>query len=122
MTQPSLFPDLVPLDPPVVEQLSAGQRLTLRQRGQVAVGIHPLRGGRVSTDPEARCGNCCHRLLVNLGTGRDYPKCLLYGLDSPLVTHGPATDVRAWWPACPQHQYGDNALSVDAYRSGPAPQ
>jgi hypothetical protein len=70
------------------------------------------------TDPY-RCGSCAYRRLVG-GHARDYPKCL-YGytetpipeaeqrpngptlrISTPRVTRGEASDVRAWWPACPQ--------------------
>ena len=59
---------------------------------------------------------------------RTYPKCWLpakaAGADGslrevyPRVTHSAASDVRAWWPACPDYSPGDS-LSPDAARSIP---
>lgn len=93
--------------------LSAGRRRTMRQLAMLTAGRHPF-GGRVHPEaapvddrsaPGRRCGNCSHRVLVN-GGQRDFPKCLLgatAGGDAPRLTHGAATDVRAWWPACTDH-------------------
>ncbi len=39
-------------------------------------------------------------------------------LGPPRVTHGAASDVRAWWPACADHTYGDG-ISDDAARHVP---
>lgn len=73
-----------------------------------------------------QCGTCRFRQPVN-GGNRDYPKCLfgreerpitdrmraayptLYGsakvvILTPRMSHGGATDVRAWWPACTDYQ------------------
>jgi hypothetical protein len=52
---------------------------------------------------------------------RTYPKCIAAvegteHLTAPSITHGAATDVRAWWPACIDYQPGDNSLSPDAMR------
>lgn len=98
--QPALFDGPAPIVLEVREALSAGRRLTLRQREQVAAGIHPLTGQKAA--PElGTCGQCRFRV-----PGR-YAKCHYRPGDTgPLlrVTHGPATDVRAWWPACPQFQ------------------
>lgn len=95
--------------PPPSIQLSAGQRLTRRQAEQIALGIHPLtlaytlirplhpHADRTRTanspqdDNTPTCGNCIHR-----ATG-GYPKCTE---PSAPRSHGHATDVRAWWPAC----------------------
>lgn len=94
------------------EQLSAGQRLTRRQAEQVAAGIHPLTGGRLHPDADRSrtktspqdgtptCGTCMARVALDYH-GKRYPKCL----EQPAnVTHGPATDVRAWWPACAKYE------------------
>lgn len=112
MTEPTLF-DLDPAAladrPAGADPVSAGRRLTARQADQIAHGIHPLTGGRLHPQaapgeprdaPGRRCGNCAHRRVG------EYPKCF-YGFDgrrAPRATRGPATDCRAWWPACPQHQ------------------
>jgi hypothetical protein len=116
MSQPALFPDLP--DPPAPEPgLSAGQRLTLRQRADVAVGRHPLTHGRLSADSAARCGNCRFRVLERWHD-RTYPKCA--ARDGARIAHSAQSDVRAWWPGCTDHEYGDPKLSPDAARSGPA--
>jgi hypothetical protein len=83
-----------------VVKLSADRRRTLRQARTLAQGFHPL-GGRLhlqaapAVDRKAegrRCGGC-----VNFRPGR-FAKC---GLGP--ITHGPATDCRAWWPGCVHH-------------------
>ncbi len=87
---------------------SAGQRLTERQAQDVRKGHHPLTGGPLHDladttarkgDPAGlayRCGTCVHRVSLN-HHGEYWPKC-----DLSTITHGQATDVRAWWPACPR--------------------
>ena len=96
--------------PPVFEvpKGSAGQRLTERQANDVRQGRHPLTGGKFHEQADMgakvgdsknlpfRCGSCIHRLLLRHHDGT-YPKC-----ERSEMTHGTATDVRAWWPACPQ--------------------
>jgi hypothetical protein len=76
-----------------VEKLSPDRRRTLRQRAAVDRGVHPLTGGRARPDL-GTCGDCVHRFVVPWHD-RSYPKC-----DLGPRTHGPGTDVRAWWPAC----------------------
>lgn len=103
-------------DPPRVEpieKLSAGRRLTRRQADDIAAGRHPLTlaytlvlplhadGDRTRTaaspqDGTPTCGTCVHRRTVDY-RGKWYPKCTH---DQAPLSHGPATDVRAWWPAC----------------------
>lgn len=39
----------------------------------------------------------------------------------PRVSSGAATDVRAWWSACADHEWGDPGLSPDAARCVPEP-
>jgi hypothetical protein len=101
------------------EELTAGQRLRARQAERIRFGCHPLSIGvciplhgdapRTAHANDGgtypRCGTCRFRLLVG-GGARDFPKCT-YGADltdsgrpGPRESHGPATDVRAWWPAC----------------------
>lgn len=122
-------------EPPPVEHLSADRRRTRRYLALLQVGRHPL-GGRLHDhaapvdDPHApgrRCGNCWYRQLLPYHA-RVYPKCLL-GVtnptdtdrlgDAPRVAHSAASDVRAWWPACRDHTYGDPRLSADAARHVP---
>lgn len=90
------------------------RQLTKRQAFLVRLGWHPLaralgRNLRLHRDAIAdptvrkggpRCGTCVFRQLRG-GAERDYPKCWL---DPLKVTRGPATDVRAWWPACTEYQ------------------
>lgn len=139
--QGALF-DMTPVVKPIPSGLSAGQRRTHRHRQLLERGIHPLSGPnayfRIRLHPNAappddptaagrRCGNCRFREL-QLHHDYRYPKCFWTGslgpdeLDKhgyPRVTHGEGSDVRAWWPACTDHEYGDPQLGPDAYRSGP---
>lgn len=95
MSEPSLFPDLEPAAPFVgepVEKLSAGRRLTLRQRADVDRGIHPLTGMALLGGDET-CGSCAHR-SPSSGT-HSWPKC-----DRMPIKASAANDCRAWWPAC----------------------
>jgi hypothetical protein len=96
-----------------------GQRRIARQRGVIAVGMHPLSLGpapylRVHPDAEReiggagpRCGTCRFRGTHN-GGQRDWPKCLWPEPENwrkrPRVTNGPGTDCRASWPACTDYQ------------------
>lgn len=93
MTDDVLFPGYEPAEPP--EALSADRRRTLRQRQDVANGVHPLM--RTPTDPEHTCGTCVHRIA------RGFPKCAI-GPQS----HSASTDVRAWWPACQEWEPADD--------------
>lgn len=125
MTQ-SLFPDLIPVpipEPVPVEKLSADRRRTLRQRADVERGRHPLTGSRLAADPDANCGNCRFRAVVGWHN-RSYPKCFYepanWDVEKmkgwPRVSHSSASDVRAWWPGCTDHEWGDPKLSPDAAR------
>jgi hypothetical protein len=126
----ALFPGY---EPPAAEQpeepLSAGQRLTRRQQRDVTNGVHPLTRGPLHPEATTRrhgpiaghdpdtchgdvpcsgprdpftCGSCLHR------DPHGFPKCDLPGPTGRPIperhTHGPATDVRAWWPACPDYE------------------
>lgn len=127
-------PPPAPEDP--ADGLSADQRRTLKQAMRVVAGIHPLTGGRLhalasrhrdasspKNDPYT-CGSCLFR-SVEKYHDRAYPKCWLpnpaVGADAPpsaiysRVSHSSATDVRAWWPACPDYSPSDR-ISDDAAR------
>lgn len=114
------------MTPEPVENLSADRRRTLRQRADIERGRHPLTGSRLTANP-ATCGNCRFR-SVTRWHNRAYPKCYYeppnWDVERmrgwPRVTHGVSSDVRAWWPGCTDHEYGDTRLSPDAARSGPA--
>jgi hypothetical protein len=92
-----------PEEPASGEALSAGQRLTLRQHGNVKAGIHPLTRGPLHPDAARElasgtrepytCGSCAHR-VTNYG----YPKCIAH--NGVFVKRSAAADVRAFWPAC----------------------
>lgn len=108
MTDPVLFDDFEPPTLEPAEILSAGRRRTLRQKQHIEAGFHPLTQTR--THPElGTCGGCALR-SIEFG----YPKCTL-GADipnrkaGPYMTHGAATDCRAWWPACSHYQAKDSA-------------
>lgn len=85
--------------------LSADQRRTLRQREDIANGIHPLT--RLKLHPDASpttpvggrglrftCDTCTHLVRLRYHDRR-YLKC-----DTIAPTNGPGTDARGWWPAC----------------------
>lgn len=88
------------------EKLSADRRRTIRQAATLAKGWHPL-GDRLHSEaapaddrgaPGRRCATCQFRTLFG-----KWPKCTVDGLRSLRMTHGPATDCRAWWPACARY-------------------
>lgn len=101
----------VPTRPvPASDQLRLQRQADALEHGQhplsVALGrplaLHP--GAAPVGDrkaPGLRCGGCVHRQMQQRG-GYDWPKCLLPG--AGRVTRTPGTDVRAWWPACTDHQ------------------
>lgn len=118
----------------VAEKLSTGRRLTIRQATDLARGRHPLTGDRLHPEaaphddrkaPGRRCGNCWYRGPSSGEHAGSFPKCW-YGYQTPTntekfataprITGGPATDVRAWWPACPDHTWTDPTVSPDAAR------
>jgi hypothetical protein len=118
MTAPALF-DITPYLAPAahgatLDTLSPDRRRTVRQRLDLAKGVHPLTGGPLHKlaaphdDRDAaghRCGTCRFRIVEEYRS-RSYPKCHWPDgtLNPPYVTHGPASDVRAWWPACTEYQ------------------
>lgn len=112
--EPGLFPappSLVP-DAPVKDPTSRGERARARIARRIATGTHPL--GYLPLHPQAcrdpldreagpRCGGCIHR-----GHKFGYPKCqkpFTYGdiTTYPRVTGSESSDLRAWWPACPDY-------------------
>lgn len=117
---------------PEPPKLSADARRTQRQLEVLAAGYHPLAKTKLHSEaapfadrsaPGRRCGNCRFREVLGY-RHNSFPKCMFPGdlgaddfeaLGPPRVTHGVASDVRAWWPACADHTYGDG-LSVDAAR------
>jgi hypothetical protein len=131
---------------PVGPTRSAGQRLTERLAQDVRDGRHPLTRGplhrfaspETCTPTAARnvpftCGSCRFRELIRWHDNT-YPKCVrdLARADqdaaaladrtldtAAYITHGTATDVRRWWPACTHYEAGDQALSPDASRRIP---
>ena len=110
-----------PVALPPVERLSPDRARTARQRAQVDAGIHPLTQEKARPDL-GTCGDCTLRVLVRHHNGT-YPKCAR-GIKSgqpldlaPYASKSAATDVRAWWPACPAHEFGHTGS--DAARSRP---
>ncbi|WP_431897850.1 hypothetical protein [Nonomuraea sp. bgisy101] len=109
------------------ERESPGVRRTKRQADMLSRGRHPLTGQALHEQAAAhddrdalgrRCGNCRWRQVLQYRT-RSYPKCVFPGgssaeqyetLGPPRVSHGEASDVRSWWPACRDHEPGDTRL------------
>lgn len=118
-----LFPGY---EAPPVEDLSADRRRTLRQQAQIAAGVHPLTRGPIhrlasrhrDADAPKRdpftCGSCWFR-SPQAGVSGTYQKCTAD--DGARITRGPGSDVRAWWPACPDYTPADTGLSPDAART-----
>lgn len=102
-------------------------RLSDRQAAAVERGQHPLSVALRSPLPlldvgdaeRPTCGTCLFRRHYNPGHARSYAKCLAYPqirhmpapgggehtwTDYPRVTNGEGTDIRSWWPACPDYQ------------------
>jgi hypothetical protein len=114
----------LPAPPP---KMSADRRRTLRQLDALSAGTHPLGmhprilPGHLPLHPDAapaddhtapglRCGTCLFRQLLGYHDHK-HPKCLFGNTKGrwPRVTHGAATDVRAWWPACRDYQPSEEA-------------
>ncbi|WP_157251088.1 hypothetical protein [Nonomuraea typhae] len=133
----ALFDIDTPPRPPAPERESATVRRTRRQAEQLARGIHPLAGRGLHEQAAPaddrdevgrRCGNCRWRRTLNYRSG-SYPKCVHPGtrsaedyevLGPPRAAHSEASDCRAWWPACRDHEPGDPRLP-DAMRWVPDP-
>lgn len=127
---PGYEPDVAALPASADPSLSADRRRTLRQAEAIADGRHPLTGGPLHSlasrarDADApksdpfTCGSCYFRERLDYHN-RTYAKCLAG--DGARVSHGAASDVRAWWPACPDYSPGDS-ISPDAARTIPTPE
>jgi hypothetical protein len=89
-----LFPELEPTVAPPAPKLSADRRRTLRQKADIARGVHPLTKLPLLKPEGHTCGDCAHRIAGH-HHNRSYPKCDQHGF-----THSAASDCRAWWPAC----------------------
>ncbi|MCK9894716.1 hypothetical protein [Frankia sp. AgB32] len=77
---------------PGPKPLSAQRHRTARKQDALASGVHPVSGHRLLPESDGKtCGGC----LRFFEHGR-YRKCRLN------ATRGPATDLRASWPACTQ--------------------
>ena len=101
MTASELFHvDPVPAAP--LSELSPDARRTARQKQLVERGLHPYMGTRTRPDL-GTCGDCVHRRSTTTNGNRSWPKCWRY---PSRITHGAATDIRAWWPACDQFEKG----------------
>jgi hypothetical protein len=113
--------DPPPAAPPPAEKLSPDRLRTQRQHDAVARGVHPLAlvfgpAVRVHQDADRSCGNCRFRApgrypkcmygygRVEIPATKRYPGGPTYRVVWPRGSHGPATDVRAWWPACTDHE------------------
>lgn len=131
--------DVEPVIPAPVGKLSPDRRRTQRQAEHLARGLHPLTAAlrypiklhaaaAPADDRDAegrRCGDCRYRRPVGGGHDGRYPKCVEGYQERdpakkyagpPRVTNGAGTDVRAWWPGCVDHEYGEPKLSDDAAR------
>lgn len=92
-------------------KLSADRARTLKAAATLAQGRHPL-GGKLHADAAPaddrkadglRCRGCVHVVRQEYVAG-DYLKC-----DAHLITRGPGTDLRLWWPACEGFEAKDGA-------------
>lgn len=133
MTADTLFDVPEPERPEPAEKISADRRRTQRQHTAIANGLHPLglalAGRQLLLHPDAlvddrdapgpTCGGCRFRRQFE-HHNRTYPKCT-FGAETvtrptydrkgtyqatqyPRLSNGAGTDVRAWWPACPDHE------------------
>ncbi len=112
MNDLELFHVDAPAAPEPGPDLSADQRRTLRQKADVERGRHPLRRQSCTFPDAGTCGECAYRVVLRYH-GRSYAKC-----EQAEMTHGAASDCRAWWPACDRYEPGDR-ISDDAARWTP---
>ena len=92
--------DLEPIPGTPVELLSAGQRLTLRNRNLIAAGIHPAT--RQPLIEGKHCAECAHAFPRG-GSQRTFWKCAKHIRG---VTCGAGTDIRVSWRACALFERG----------------
>lgn len=91
--------EVTPVEEP--EQLSYGQRLTLRNRQALLAGIHPatkrplLDQTDTPEDERVKCGDCAH--MCSFHRRAVYRKCAKHVLG---MSHSSASDIRVGWPAC----------------------
>lgn len=118
MSELTLFDMAAADSPKPAERLSDTRRRTLRQAQAMARGSHPLAllGSplRLHLDappvddrkaPGPRCGGCAfivrnEREYLKCTRGRSGEICTPSFRSGPYETHGPSSDLRAWWPAC----------------------
>lgn len=125
------LPSWATIEPEPIEKVSADRRRTLRQAAVLARGYHPL-GVKLHAQaapvddrraPGRRCGNCRFHSSDGVGgVAGTYPKCF-WGADergAPRASRGPATDCRAWWPGCLDHEWADAEIGDDAARCVPS--
>lgn len=123
MSEPALFDLPADAVPEPAVPLGRGPRRQKLISTRIAAGVHPLgRGIPLHSDaprttdrttPGLRCGTCRWRVNTSGSSGRTWPKCRLpmrLGDRTvyPRDTGCEATDVRAWWPACRDHQPTDD--------------
>ncbi|MGH3376018.1 MAG: hypothetical protein ACRDP6_14870 [Actinoallomurus sp.] len=128
MTDALFHVEPVPLPEPP-PKMTPDQRRALRQLEALRAGTHPLGmlprvlPGYLPLHPDAapaddrtapglRCGTCRFRLVLGYHN-RSYAKCTFgqtEGRLSPRISHGAATDVRAWWPACRDYQRAEDQV------------
>lgn len=121
MTEPLFDVELLRQPAPIpAPPATDGQRRIARQRGVIAVGMHPL---SLTTTPSLRlhpdaareiggsgptCGGCRYRHVVGGAHQGRFPKCLWPNPDDQRtwrrVSNGPGTDVRRGWPACTDYE------------------
>lgn len=88
------------------KRLSADRRRTQHQTALLRAGHHPfgrpLHPDAPPADDRAaagpRCGTCSH-LLDTSHHNRSYLKCAI-----SVISRGPGTDARRWWPACRDYE------------------
>ncbi|WP_336818949.1 hypothetical protein [Gordonia sp. MMO-8] len=113
MTEPALFdlPPGVVADVQPAEEPSRGERRRRLIERRIAGGLHPLGYVRLHDDAAQsregsglRCGSCRWRVQVEYHNSV-YPKCD-FG-DGSRISGCESSDIRAWWPACRDHESAD---------------
>lgn len=113
-------PVTLPEPPPkmTIEQRRTARQLDALRAGTHPLGMHPrILPGHLPlhqdaapaddrTAPGLRCRDCQFRVVLGYHN-RSYAKCTFGQTEdrpAPRISHGTATDVRAWWPACRDYQ------------------